>query len=154
MNSRRTTDVNAVDFCILEIFSKSDYESLKVEFPGILSRIIFADIFLDIMPRLKAGLQHYKNTHLSRIVSVVKKIEFFHDFTDAELDEIIMNYFDEIFIDPQKIILKPKYVNFLITYSTHCLIYKVGERVLCDHAGCGEGFCRYGRIQSLYTSAY
>jgi hypothetical protein len=33
-NSFRTSDVNAVDYCTVEIFTKSDYEALKIEFPG------------------------------------------------------------------------------------------------------------------------
>ena len=67
-------------------------------------------MWIDIAPRLKGGLNHYKNTHRSRIVAVVKKIEFFKGFTTDELDEIIMDYFDEIFVDPKRIILKPKSV--------------------------------------------
>ena len=33
-NSFRTSDVNAVDYCTVEIFTKADYEALKIEFPG------------------------------------------------------------------------------------------------------------------------
>jgi len=33
-NSRRTSDVNSVEFSILESLNKADYESLQFEFPG------------------------------------------------------------------------------------------------------------------------
>lgn len=36
-NSMRTSDVKAIDFCIVEIFTKDDYELLKQQYPGIFS---------------------------------------------------------------------------------------------------------------------
>ena len=33
-NSRRTSDVRSLDFCVVEIFTKNEFEKLKKQFPG------------------------------------------------------------------------------------------------------------------------
>ena len=48
IDSKRTADVQAVDFTICEIFTRESYNNLKTEFP-------------DIGHRLKEGLKQYKN---------------------------------------------------------------------------------------------
>jgi len=94
-NSKRTFDVNAYEFCILYAFSRNDYNSLKVEFK-------------DIGPRLRSGLKHYKNTQMGALIQILKKLEIFEGFTDKELQRIGDEYLEEVFVDPDKVILAPK----------------------------------------------
>jgi len=71
-NSKRTTDVNAYEFCILDTFSKTDYNNLKIEFP-------------DIGPRLKGGLKHYKNNHSGKLINILSKLDPFEGFSTDEV---------------------------------------------------------------------
>jgi len=94
-NSKRTFDVNAFEFCILYTFSKTDYDNLKNEFK-------------DIGPRLRSGLKYYKNTHMSLLIQILKNLDLFHGFTDTELQRIGDEYVEEIFVDPDRVVLAPK----------------------------------------------
>jgi len=94
-NSKRTFDVNAYEFCILYALSRNDYNSLKVEFK-------------DIGPRLRSGLKHYKNTQMASLIQILKNLDIFQGFTDKELQRIGDEYLEEVFVDPDKVILAPK----------------------------------------------
>lgn len=77
-NSLRTSDVKAIDFCIVESFTKDDYEQLKLEYPGIDLNIFCLNYQdLDIKVRLTAGLKHYKMNHLDNISNLLEKNELF-----------------------------------------------------------------------------
>lgn len=47
IDSKRTADVQSMDFTICEVFTRESYDNLKNEFP-------------DINRRLREGLKHYK----------------------------------------------------------------------------------------------
>lgn len=67
-NSRRTSDVNCIDFCVLEKFSKQDYLKLQEEFP-------------DIKIRLRKGLKLFKQDESNKIANVLKKTVVFSKFS-------------------------------------------------------------------------
>lgn len=46
-------------------------------------------IYIDIMPRLKAGLQQYKSKHREQILDIIKENEFFKCLGE---DEVIFNH--------------------------------------------------------------
>jgi len=94
-NSKRTFDVNAFEFCILYTFSKTDYDSLRNEFK-------------DIGPRLRSGLKHYKNTHMGSLIQILGNLDIFQGFTERELQRIGDEYLEELFVDPDNVILAPK----------------------------------------------
>lgn len=94
-NSKRTFDVNTFEFSIMFTFSKADYDSLK-------------DEFKDIGPRLKSGLKYYKNTHMDSLIQILKSLDIFKGFSDFELQRIGDEYLEELFVDPDKVVLTPK----------------------------------------------
>lgn len=94
-NSRRTSDVVALDFCTVEMLTKSQYEKLQLDFP-------------DIGPRLKAGLKHYKIQHMSMIMDALKVCELFRDLSQTHMEELIRDYLEELFVDPHRLVLSPK----------------------------------------------
>lgn len=66
-NSRRTANVNAVDFCLLETLHKNDYNGLQVDFPGIKGR-------------LKQGLNTYMAKRAMTIHSHIRSHSLFVNF--------------------------------------------------------------------------
>ena len=88
-NSLRTSDVRAIDFCIVEAFTKDDYEQMKLEYPGAYFYLVFPDLLLslklDITVRLTAGLRHYKKNHLDNILNILQKNELFQEIEKKEV---------------------------------------------------------------------
>jgi len=99
-NSVRTSDVKAIDFCIVEAFTKDDYEQLKLEYPGFSSKfikmgIIFG-VYIDITVRLTAGLRHYKKNHLENILNILQKNELFKDIDKKDVNKLSHNKTSQI----------------------------------------------------------
>jgi len=110
-NSRNSYNANAFEFCILYTFARSDYDGLKKE-------------FTDIGPRLRTGLRHYKNSHMEEMIQIMKNLTLFHDFTDKELVRICDEYIEEVFVDPNQVILGPR-------NKTNALYIIIGGHVNC-----------------------
>lgn len=66
-NSRRTANVVAVDFCLLESLHKNDYKSMQVDFPGIKRR-------------LKQGLNTYMSKRAMTIHTHIRSHSLFKNF--------------------------------------------------------------------------
>lgn len=66
-NSRRTANVGAVDFCLLESLHKADYFSMQVDFPGIKRR-------------LKQGLNNYMAKRAMTIHTHIRTHPIFSGF--------------------------------------------------------------------------
>ncbi len=99
-NSRRSTDVISMDYCILEVLERNDYLSLSTEFEGII-------------PRLKEGIKTFKRQRIGQIVENLSKMDLFKGLTVDELKLIALEYLEEEFIDPKTLILGPKLVIFV-----------------------------------------
>lgn len=106
-NSRNSYNASAFEFCILYTFARSDYDGLKKE-------------FTDIGPRLRTGLRHYKNSHMEDVIQIMKNLALFHDFTDKELVRICDEYIEEVFVDPNQVILGPRNVLIFVLNSHFC----------------------------------
>ena len=89
-NSKRSADVNAHEFCILHTFSRTDYNNLKNEFKGLIDINNNFKAFIDIGPRLRSGLRHYKNTHMSLLIQILKNLNIFESFTDTEVSSFFV----------------------------------------------------------------
>jgi len=72
-NSKRSFDAAAYEFCLLYTFTRADYENLRREFK-------------DIGPRLRSGLKHYKNTHMSTLIHSLQRLNIFEGFTESEVN--------------------------------------------------------------------
>jgi voltage-gated potassium channel len=71
-NSRRTSDVNAVDFCLLESLHQNDYKRLQIEFPGIKKR-------------LKQGLNNYMTKRAISIHTHIRSNPLFKDISSKNV---------------------------------------------------------------------
>jgi hypothetical protein len=97
-----------LDYCLVEIFTKADYLNLQVEFP-------------DIKSRLKVGLRHFMNRKIDKIKNLLENVFLFRDFTPEELHDFIKNHFEDLFIDPDVLIHRPK------SHSTNFYIILLGS---------------------------
>ena len=52
-NSLRTSDVRAIDFCVVEIFKKEDFDNLKKEFPSKNINISYEELFYRCYKKIK-----------------------------------------------------------------------------------------------------
>jgi len=111
VHSKRTFNAIAIEFCLLSSFSKGDYEELESEFPGI-------------GPRLKSGWRHYKNTKMGHLVEMLGKLDFFENFTEPELQKIGDEYLEELYVNPNKVILAPR-------KRSNALYIVLGGKVSC-----------------------
>ncbi|KRX03617.1 Cyclic nucleotide-binding protein [Pseudocohnilembus persalinus] len=94
IDSKRTADVQAIDFTICEIFTREHYNRLKIEFP-------------DINKRLKDGLKHYKMNKIQEIGMTLQQ-KFLKNLEIEDIKTLVKYYMDDIFCEPNKIILSPK----------------------------------------------
>ena len=75
------SDMNAfsLSFSIHEIFSRKDYEQLKLEYP-------------DIEKRLKIGLRIYKREDKTAVVEQMRRCVIFEQLSEFELGDLYLNY--------------------------------------------------------------
>lgn len=102
-NSTRTSDVNALEFCILEMFSKKDYLTLQEEYPGIKKR-------------LRAGLKNFKMNSIDKIRGLISSIYLFDGLSEEEFNLFVAEYLEDLFLDQYTAIVKPKKVASLIGF--------------------------------------
>jgi len=64
-------------------------------------------------------------------VQILKQIEYFEDFDNEDLRIIVANYMEEIFLDPDRLVIKPKDVfeSFFVVVKLTPLVCKFA---LCD----------------------
>jgi CRP-like cAMP-binding protein len=93
--TKRTSDVVAIDFCVLESFTRESFQQLQIVFP-------------DIYDRLQIGFSHYKVKAIEILVKNLQKNELFSQFEKMDLDDMVRDYMELKFVDANKLVLKPK----------------------------------------------
>ena len=88
-SSRRTADVEAEDYCFVEVFTRKSLNKLEKTFPGIKNRI-------------GKGLFSYVNNHEESTSYVFKKVNLFkHVYQNKlEIRAIMDTFLNELFIEP------------------------------------------------------
>ncbi len=88
-NSKRTSDVVAIDYCVVEVFTKEDYRKLQKSFPGndfSPNRDIYSfEIKKDIASRLRMGIKLYKRNNIGKLLEIAKNSFLFKGSDDEQV---------------------------------------------------------------------
>jgi CRP-like cAMP-binding protein len=88
--------VQADDFCILDVLTRESYNEILEERPTVKHDI-------------KAGLKMTKTAETTGILTAMREIPFFVDFSNHELKHMYTEYMDVIYVNPNSLVTAPSH---------------------------------------------
>lgn len=88
--------VQADDFCLLDVLARESYNEIVEERPAVRQDI-------------KAGLKMSKIGETTSILTAMREIPFFSEFSNEEMKHIFNEYMDVMYVNPSSLVTAPSH---------------------------------------------